>query len=193
MSRLRSRSLINPYVLWGCALLAGACGGGSGDDTCGPGNAPASGLVASASGVALTFGALEGGPNNDCPVAGTPAGVTSLTIAGVQTDGTGIITLCVSRPDLLADRGQALGNDGVTAEIRVVDLNGSANNCQLTVDQLQSITGTATTSGMCDNGESNAGFALTVSGTLTLKRTCGQVVDSVSVTLAGTVAVAHGL
>src|SRR5882724_4291056 len=82
------------------AALAAGCGG---NDNCGPDGAPGAGLVASGDQVSLSFGQLSAGLNNDCPVSDAPAGVTSLTIHGAQTNNPGwFITLCVTRPDLLA-------------------------------------------------------------------------------------------
>jgi len=186
MSRLRS--LLNTSV--GLALIGAAgCGGGSGD-SCGPGDAPGTGLVASRDAVTLTYGNLVGGLNNDCPASDAPAGVISMTIHGTQTDGTGQITLCVARPDLLATQAQALGHDVAGAAVRIVDIEGSATDCSFTIDRMQPVTGNATSSGLClvngSNGIDPAGFALVLDGALSLTRTCGA---TVSVTLHGRVAV----
>src|SRR5262245_8628106 len=89
--------------------LAGAPGCGSGDDSCGPGGAPDAGAVASGSGVTVTYGHLNGSPNRDCPDAAAPANVISLSIHGTQTDGTGLITLCIGRPDLLTKQALTFG------------------------------------------------------------------------------------
>ncbi|HSR97725.1 MAG TPA: hypothetical protein VLM79_11775 [Kofleriaceae bacterium] len=187
MSRLRFRSATSLALLAAPGLLAVGCGG---DDSCGPGSAPAAGLIASGDAVTLTFGELTAGLNNDCPVSGAPAGVVSMTIFGMQTDGTGGLALCVSRPDLLAGGSQALGPDAAGSEIRVINLQGAAQSCTFKIDPGKAITGTATSKGMCGNGSDPAGFALTLDGALALTRTCGSTVDSVQVTLHGTVAVA---
>jgi hypothetical protein len=186
MSRLRFHSAISLAVVAAVPLAAG-CGGG---DSCGPGNASASGLTASGDAVTLTYGQLSSGLNNDCPVSSAPSGVVSVTISGTQTDGSGAIGLCVSRPDLLAGRSQALGPDAAGSEIRVVDLRGASGACTFTVDRSKPITGSATSTGMCGNGSDPAGFALTLDGALALTRTCGTAVDSVQITLRGTTAVA---
>jgi len=191
MSRLRS--LLNTSA--GLALIgAAACGGGGGGDSCGPGGAPGSGLVASGGAVTLTYGNLVGGINNDCPAADAPAGVISMTIHGTQSDGTGQITLCVARPDLLATQAQALGHDVAGAAIRVIDIAGTATSCSFKVDRAQPVTGSATSSGLClvngGNASDPAGFALVLDGALALTRTCGATVDSLGVTLRGRVAVA---
>lgn len=193
MSRLRFRSATN-LALLSIASLAG-CGGDddsvkdSGNDGCGPGSAPAAGITASGNAVTLTYGQLSAGLNNDCPVSSAPAGVVSMTIFATQTDGTGAFALCVSRPDLLAGGSQALGPDAAGSEIRVINLQGAAQSCTFKVDTAKPITGTATSKGLCGNGSDPAGFALTVDGALALTRTCGSTVDSVQVTLRGTVAV----
>ena len=184
MSRLRFHSATSLLLL---APLV-ACGGGDGD-SCGPGGAPASGLVATVSGTPLTFGQLTSGLNNDCPASNPPAGVVSMTIFGTQTGGNGAIALCVSRPDLLSGGSQALGPDAAGSEVRLIDLTADANGCSYSVDRAKSISGAATSKGMCDNGNDPAGFALTLSGTLSFTRTCSSTVDSVQVTLSGTAAI----
>jgi hypothetical protein len=171
-------------VVAGTAAVAGCS-----DDTCGPGGAPATGLVAGGDAVTLTYGHLTGGLNNDCPASDAPAGVISLSIHGTQSDGAGRITLCVARPDRLATAAQALGPDVAGAAVRVVDVAGSANNCTFVIDRSQPVTGTATASGLCGNGSDAAGFALVLDGALSLTRSCGTVDDSVRITLHGRVAV----
>src|SRR5690349_14036549 len=108
LSRSRSSTSLASRVRLGVpfALALGSapgCGGGGGD-SCGPGGAPDAGIVASGGGLSLTYGQLRGSPNRDCPSAGAPAGVISLSIDGKQTDAgsSGLITLCIGRPDLLA-------------------------------------------------------------------------------------------
>jgi len=180
-----------PRYLGFAAFIAVSTGLGAGcstSDRCGPGGAPGAGAVASATGVALTFGSFVAGANNDCPAAGAPAGVVSLTIHGTQSDGPGQLTLCVSRPDLLTQRSQALGGDA-SAEVRVVDLEGSSPGCTYTADRATPVTGTASSTGLCGNGSDPAGFALVLDGALALTRTCGATTDGVSVTLRGQVAV----
>ena len=173
------------------ALALGSAGCGGGGDSCGPGSAPDAGIVASGGGLALTYGQLRGSPNRDCPSAGAPAGVISLSIDGKQTDAgaSGLITLCIGRPDLLASQSLALGAEPTT-DVHVVDLNGTASGCTLTVDRSQPPGGTASSSGMCGNGSDAAGFALMIDATVALTRTCGATVDTVPVTLRGRVAVA---
>jgi len=187
MSRLLFPSRIE-LVAVTTGLVVALAAGCSSDASCGPGGAPSAGAVTSATGVALTFGGFVGGANNDCPATGAPAGVVSLTIHGTQTDGTGQLTLCVSRPDLLTERSQALGGDA-SAEVRVVDLDGTTTGCSYAADPATPVTGTASSSGLCGNGSDPAGFALVLDGALALTRTCGAAVDTVSVALRGRVAV----
>jgi hypothetical protein len=187
MSRLPSPSRTS-LIAAAVAAIAGTAACGGSDNRCGTGGAPSVGAVASATGVTLTYGGFVGGANNDCPAAGAPAGVVSLTIHGTQSDGTGQLTLCIGRPDLLGSRSQALGGDA-SAEVRVVDLAGSVAGCSFAIDPATPVTGTASSSGLCSNGIDAAGFALVLEGGLALTRTCGDVVDSVTVTLRGRVAV----
>jgi hypothetical protein len=169
-----------------CSGLAG-CGGS--DDSCGPSGAPTTGLTATGTGATLTYGGLSASPNGDCPVGSAPKGVTSLTISGTQTDGDGLITLCVGRPDLFAHGTQTLGTTTAEGRIQVIDLGGTSNSCSFAFDAAQEPTGTATTTGMCGNGTDASGFSLVLDASLTMTRTCGQVVDSVVVSLRGRVAV----
>ncbi len=162
---------------------------GCSDDTCGPNGAPATGIVASGDNTTMTFGNLTGGLNNDCPAADAPSGVVSLSVHGTQTDGTGLLTLCIARPDLLAKSDQALGPDAAGSEVHVVDVSGTSNNCTFTLDKTRLPTGMASSTGLCGNGSDKHGFALVVDGAIPLTRTCGTTVDSVSVTLRGRVAV----
>jgi hypothetical protein len=147
-------------------------------------------MVATGGGLTLTYGQLRGSPNRDCPSAGAPAGVISLSIHGSQTDAgaSGLITLCIGRPDLLARQPLALGAEPAT-DFHVIDLSGTAGGCTLTVDRGQPPGGTASSSGLCGNGGDAAGFALVLDATLALTRTCGATVDSVPITLRGRVAV----
>lgn len=167
------------------AAIAASASGCSGPD-CGPGKAAADGLVASGSGVTLTYGALMGSPNNDCPDPAAPKGVISLTITGTQTDGTGLVTICVPRSDRLGGT-QPLGTG--SSDVQLVDLNGSSAGCTFALGA-GTLTGTIAGKGVCNNGASKDGWAMTANATVPVMRTCGTTVDTISLTLAGTVAVA---
>jgi hypothetical protein len=191
-SRFHSRTRCSCTSL-GLAIavaIAGALAGCGDGETCGPGGASKTGLTATGDNVALTWGTLTSGLNNDCPDSAAPAGVVSVTIFGFQSGGAGSITLCVSRPDLLADGSQTLGHDAASAQVRIVDLNGDADVCTYSIDRSQPVTGTATASGLCDNANDPAGFAITLDATLTFERTCDATTDTVQVMLRGTNAVA---
>lgn len=157
-------------------------------ESCGPEDAPATGITATTADVTLTYGNLSSLSGNDCPAPDAPAGVISLSIEGRQEGGTGLLTFCIPRPDLLS-KGRALGTTGSGGEIRVVDFSGMANNCTFALDGTLPPTGTATGTGVCKNGTDPAGFALAITGTVNLRRTCGATVDSVALALAGKVAV----
>jgi hypothetical protein len=192
MSHLRFLSTTSIVLVAGVATVTGCS-----DNSCGPGGAPDSGIIASSDMVTLTYGLFAGSLNNDCPAAGAPSGVVSMTIIGHQADSvlsnsTGLLTLCVARPDLLAKQAQMLGVDA-GAQVRVVDLGGDANSCSFAIDKNQPATGNATSSGLCGNGSDAAGFAIELNGSLTLTRTCGTAVDSVQITLHGKVAVSPGV
>ena len=179
-----SRTWVLPFLL--ITSLA-ACP--SDGDECGPGDAPDDGLTVTGLGVELAYNGLLAGPNNDCPIDGTPDGVISLTIAGTQVDGPGLFTLCVPRPDQLSG-GEALGIDDPASEdpaVRVVDISGTDVACEYDLDDTAP-TGTVRAQGLCDDTGAG-GFALVIDGEVTLTRTCGAQVDTVVVELGGTIAV----
>ena len=173
MQRLLFLSSISALALTGC-----------GNDDCGPGSAPASGLVASSADVTLTYGNLSAGANNDCPDPMAPTGVVSLTVDGTQTDASALITLCIPRPDLLAEMDQSLGT-----AVRIIDWNGEKDGCTYAFESSRVVSGTAHAVGMCDNGTNDAGWALGLTGNISLRRTCPTVSDTIAVQLDGLVAV----
>ncbi|MBV8756350.1 MAG: hypothetical protein JO257_03680 [Deltaproteobacteria bacterium] len=153
--------------------------------SCGPKGAAAFGLGASnGSDVSLTYGNLSSGANNDCPDPAAPAGVISLTLSGQQSGGTGIITFCIPRPDLLATTPGRLGFD-----VKIIDLTGDANSCMLKIDSTAVPSGMVTSDGICKNGQDKAGYALAFNGHIVFTRTCAGTSDSVPAQLSGTVAV----
>jgi hypothetical protein len=183
MSRLRFLSIISVAA---CSCGGGGGGGGGSIDAetgCGSGSAPASGLVASGTGFSFTYGTLSASANNDCPDPAAPAGVVSLTITGTSATG-GFYTMCVKRPDHLGATALALGTD-----VQIVDVTDSTASCTYGLDESVTPTGTLTATGVCGNGTSNQGFAMTVTGTIGMKSTCAGTITPVSGALAGTVAV----
>jgi hypothetical protein len=172
------------------ALAAAPLAAGCGDD-CGPGGAPASGIVASSDMVTLTYGDLSGLLGNDCPDPAAPEGVISLSVEGHQSGGTGRLTFCIPRPDLLLEGDRALGTATSNADVRIIDVSGMANNCTFTFDSSRLPTGAAQATGVCANGDSPDGFALSIDAAISLRRTCGTVIDTVAVTLRGRVAVSR--
>jgi hypothetical protein len=168
--------------------ISGLFFAGCGDDECGPADAPDVGLTASSADVTLTYGNLSSGANNDCPDPAAPAGVVSLTIGGTQMGTSSLITFCIPRPDQLAD-GVTIGSGA--SSMRIIDFNGEADGCTFTLATGSVPTGTASATGLCDNGTNSAGYALTVSGNLLLRRVCPTSTDMVAVELGGTVAVEH--
>lgn len=195
-SSLMPRSRFPSSTSLAFVALAAACS----DDgptvdamVCGPGDAPTVGLTATAPGatppLTLTYGNLSGLAGNDCPDPNAPEGVVSRSIEGMQTDGTGLFTVCVPRPDLLTSGPRSVGTITSMADVRFVDLTGSSGGCTYRLMSSMPPTGTATASGVCANGSDPAGFALTLDVTATLQRTCGAMMDTVTATLRGTVAV----
>jgi hypothetical protein len=166
------------------SLIACGGGGGCGDDACGPEDAPDTGLIVGDQDQKLTFGNLTSGANNDCPDPSAPAGVVSLTINGSQTDGQGLLTLCIPRPDELP------GGVPIGTGVRIIDLSGVTNNCNYSIEQTRPVSGTALGHGVCDNGTNGAGYSLVFDGHLSLKCECPTATDTIAVNISGEVAVA---
>lgn len=162
---------------------------GCGDDDCGPGGASATGLTVSSAEVALAYGGLSALAGNDCPDPDAPAGVVSLSIEGRTADDTGLVTLCIPRPDRLMEAGRTLGLPLSTADVQIFDLTGATAGCTYALDTTRPPLGTATGTGVCSNGTDPAGFAIEIDGNVSLRRTCGPTIDLVAVALAGRVAV----
>lgn len=164
-------------------ILATGC---NGDDDCGPGSAPAFGLNASSADVTLTYGNLTSGANNDCPDPDIPIGeIVSVTIEGTQQDDTtSLVTFCLPRPDKLQDGTLPLGTG-----LRIIDFNGAKDGCTYAFEGSRPVTGDVRASGLCDNAENPAGWALEIDGNISLRRTCPTTTDTIAVTLSGTVAV----
>jgi hypothetical protein len=160
------------------------------DDECGPMGAPKDGLAASSTEVTLSYANLTSRAGSDCPDPDAPEGVIAVTIEGMQTDGTGFITLCIPRPDLLELGNRSLGHTLSTADIRIIDVVGSSNNCTYNIDKTRPPTGKGAGIGVCSNGTDKAGFAIDIDGAISLRRTCGATTDTVAVKLSGKIAVA---
>ena len=159
-------------------------------DPCGPGAAAANGLQATTADGTLrvAYADMTAGANNDCPDPAMPPGegVISLTIAGNEQGAVAPIVFCVPRPDKLQNGSLNFGQD-----FQVIDVMAQANGCGYTVVRPVDASGTASVSGMCDNGVGKAGFALTIEGSVTLLKRCMGMPDAtVSVKLSGTIAVA---
>ncbi len=163
----------------------GALAACSGGDECGSSGAVNFGISASSNVVTLTYGDLTAGANNDCPDPMAPSGVVSLTIMGTQMGSTtGLITLCIPRPDLLEKGSLTLGT-----EVQLIDVSGMDAMCSYNLDTSVPASGTAQGLHMCGNGTDKSGFQLEVNGGISLMRTCGSTVDTTQVTLRGTGAV----
>lgn len=191
-SQLKSRSRFPSSTSLAAivALAATACAG-CGDDECGPMGAPSSGLAASSADVTIVYKDLTSLAGNDCPDPDAPEGVISISIEGTQEGGTGIITLCIPRMDLMTPgTGHTIGISQSMADVRIFDLTGDYEGCTFTFDSSRPPTGTVSGIGVCGNGDSESGFALDIDGNVSLRRTCGSTIDSVAVQLRGEIAVA---
>jgi hypothetical protein len=164
------------------------------ENTCGPGDAPADGLVLSGSGVEVRYHMMTAGLNNDCPDPSVSTeDVVSLTLQGLQVGGTiGAITLCIPRPDLVGDPMPIINTvptaHGASAE--VVDVGAEAGGCTFSRSQTVEPAGTLYAEGLCDGGGNAAGFALVVAGQVSVDRDCSGTIDTLRLDLAGTISVA---
>jgi len=182
------------------ALAASACG----DDAppvCGVPDDIGDGITVTAEGTTYRFASFTAGANNDCPAPSPPAGLISVTVFSQQVEpaGTGLITLCLPRPDLL--EGDAAGVEvaldpdnhpaGAADRAHVIDVSAElANDCRLALDGTGSPDGTAHFTGLCGGGEDEAGFGLALAGTVALVERCTGMPDRpLSATLGGSVAV----
>lgn len=153
--------------------------------------APSTGLTASSADVTLEFGNLTSLAGNDCSDPAVFPDVVSISLEGQQTNGgQGLITLCIPRPDLLTSGQRTLGVFNSNADIRIIDVTGDADGCTFELESARPPTGSGTGEGVCDNGNDPAGFAISLDGAISLRRTCGTTVDTVAVLLEGRVAVA---
>ncbi|HVV81967.1 MAG TPA: hypothetical protein VHE35_02765 [Kofleriaceae bacterium] len=195
-TRLRERLAIGA-LLAGAALAAGCGDDGNGGDVdasqCGPGGAPADGLTLTVDGETVTYGGFTSSVNNDCTIAGS--GVISVSIHATQVSGTGSFTLCLPRPDLLGAAPVPLAPTRLPpqADDRVQLIDSSATlsgGCTLARDPVAPPSATVTFTGYCAGGTDPAGYALGMSGTIGVTRTCAGNSLGVSAAVAGTVAVA---
>ena len=84
----------------------------------------------------------------------------------------------------------ALQCGGTVSGIDLIDVSADlGNGCTVVQDVAASPSGTAAFTGYCDGGADPAGYALALTGTVTLRRTCGATMDTVTGTLGGRVAV----
>ena len=165
----------------------------SNDDSCGQGTASPTGLTlrgdigANNASAIINYADLVASQNNDCPDPNAPAGVISLTIEGEQLLDTAPISFCIPRPDLLGTKTLQIGTD---VQLNTIDANNAGvAGCTLQLLEGAATTGTVTATGVCDDGVSAAGFAITFNGMVTLQRTCGTTVDMVMMNMVGTSAV----
>lgn len=192
----RSRFPSSTSLLALAVIGTGACAG-CGDDECGPMGAPTSGLTASSAEVTLEYGDLTSGANNDCPAPDAPEGVISISIEGTQQNAPAgdttpyHFTVCIPRMDLFTPgSSHTIGTSQSMADVRIFDMAGKTEDgCTFMFDSTRPPTGTVSGRGVCGNGDSDAGFQLTFDAAVSLRRTCGTTIDSIAVTLDGTIAV----
>lgn len=168
-------------------LLVPACGESEGE--CGPGDAPAAGVSATVDSVAITYGAFDSSPNNDCTA---PGGPTSLSIHGFQREPVPSvpfsITFCLPRPDQLGSDPVSLADADL---VQVVDVSAELpDGCILVLDSSAPPTGTIRFTGYCDSGLSESGYAIELDGAVSGVRICAGMADEpVTMTLGGAAAV----
>lgn len=171
------------------AMLALAAGCPA-DDSCGPGDAPGDGLTVSGGAVSLRYHQMTASPNNDCPDPAAPAGVVSLSLTAIQVSGADALVLCIPRPDMLESDLPVVASTAThTAAIEIQDVNASDAGCTLTDSAAMAPTGTGHAEGICMDGTDPAGFALLISGQVSVDRDCSGTIDTLRLDLAGTISV----
>ena len=173
-----------------CAI--GALGSGcQSADSCGPGSASEYGLSAtgssSAGSIDLAYGDFVSSQNNDCNDPNGPTGLISLTVTGMEMGTTGLVTLCIPRPDELETNSVPLGNN---TGVEVIDFTGADANCQYAFDPTVAAAGNVSSTGMCNDGGDESGYALQFFGNVALDATCGSAAPvQIQVELTGNVSV----
>jgi hypothetical protein len=154
--------------------------------------ASSTGLAVSSADVTIVYENLTSLAGNDCPDPDAPEGVISISIEGQQVGNpNGLLTLCIPRMDLMvAGSGHTIGTSQSMADVRIFDMSGEHEGCTFAFDSTRPPTGNVGGIGVCDNGDSEAGFALDIDGNVSLRRTCGSTIDSVAVEFKGKIAVA---
>ena len=175
--------------IWQATLVLALCfPTACGNAPCGPGDAPSSGIAVTAGQLDFIYGQFRSSANNDCTPPG--ANVTSMTIDSLQVtdEGSFFLTLCIPRPD---EVGSAPLNVGLTDndEVRIVNTNGTLEGCALLLDFGTEPNATATFSGFCDDGSSEAGYSLALDGDINVTLDCGMGPQAQTATLSGVVAV----
>ena len=185
MSRSRFRSSTSLVAAAAVALAAAGCGDDGDPGTCGPGDAPADGIMLSGAEHTVAYGSFSASHNGDCG-----SRELSLTISATQVGGTGLLTLCVPRPDLITGPATIGADLDQAAAVWVIDVQGESTGCAVRNDGAgPAPQGSATFEGLCDQGKSPAGFALQVAAQIAVTITCGDAVDQASLQLSGRVAV----
>ena len=167
----------------------------SDDKQCGPGAAPLE-LAMKVGTSTVTYGNFVSSANNDCNPPGS-SGPISLTVDGTQTDpptpSDFFITFCLPRPSELESAPTAITD---TSLIQIININANIDNCTLSVDRNQAMTGTADFDGLCDGGTHPDGYAMALATTVGGTRTCDMAVpptmEPVMMEIIGSVAVSAG-
>jgi len=168
------------------ALVAGC----PADDSCGPGDAPGDGLTATSGAVMLRYHGMTASPNNDCPDPTAPEGVVSLSLTAIQVNGADALVLCIPRPDMLESDLPVVASTAThTAAIEIQDVNATDSGCTFTDSAAMAPAGTGHAEGICGDGTDPAGFALLISGQVSVDRDCSGTVDTLRLDLAGTISV----
>lgn len=175
------------------AAIAFASAGCHDDPTCGVGDGDTV-ITATGGGLDLSWVDLTSSANNDCPDPAAPSGIISLTLTGMTGDefpGGGFLTFCIPRIDTLGSSGHdSVGDTLSTADLRIVDVNFTlGNGCTISRSPGTAVSGTASASGVCANGEDPAGYALTLAALFTVDQDCAGTLTQLDMEIRGTYAV----
>ncbi len=123
----------------------------------GPDNAPTEATLVTDGTSTIAYQGFEWGENNDCPAAGAPAGVISVTLTGTQVGNpSGGLGFCLPRPDLIGTGAIFLAD---VNSIQIVGAGGTADGCTYSlVSADANPSGTITFGGFCTQKGSSYSF-----------------------------------
>lgn len=163
-----------------------ACGGGQGGGSgeCGP-DLPTDVMTATDSDrtIALVYDDFVATADDLCPDAAAPEG---LTIRATHVESGRPFEICVPRPDLAATDNRVGGG-----ELEVVSAEAELAGCTFAPTTGTGAFGGFEVGGFCDEGTHPAGFRMSASLQISMRRDCAGTVTGHMLVFAGTVEVSR--